>query len=606
VQQFSNARVPGLKLCLLCFCVAIQPAMAAPAGSASTYLAHNLVSDLPNTADFQDKNLVNPWGIAASATSPFWIGNNGTGTSTIYSTNGTPASLIVNIPTPTASTGGAVSGVISNATTSFNVTAGSATKPASFIFCTEDGTISGWSSTVNATNAIIAVDQSASGAVFKGCITTGPSTAPVLYATDFHNGVVDMFDANFKPISSSTAFIDKTIPAGFAPFGIWASTAGIYVSYAKQDDAKHDDVSGAGNGYINLFDASGTLLTRFISQGKLNSPWGMAVAPSTFGTFAGAFLAANFGDGVINAFDPKTGAPLGTLMDNTGNPITFPGIWGLFFGNGGRGGDRATLYFTAGIGGPYGEDAESHGLFGSIQAIPSFTTSNVVNGASFAPSIAANTWTSVFGGGLAATIRSWAATDFVGSKLPVVIDGVSVTVNGEAAYVSYVNPSQVNFLTPTDIAPGPAQIQITNNGEVSAEVAVTSLSAAPGFFWLTGNKYILATHANGSLIGPTTLISGATTPAAAGETIVLWASGFGDTSPAAPNGSVLTAPLSLVTPPTVSIGGANAVVKYSGLVGSGVNQINVVVPAGLPSGDAAIVATASGQQSQANAFISVQ
>lgn len=606
MQQLSNVRVLPLQLCLLSVCVAIQPTVAAPAGSASTYLAHNLVSDLPNTADFQDKNLVNPWGVATSATSPFWIGNNGTGTSTIYSTNGTPSTLVVQIPTPTGPTGGAVSGVISNATTSFNVTAGSNTKPASFIFCTEDGTISGWSSTVNATNAIIAVDMSASGAVFKGCIAGGTSTAPVLYATDFHNGVVDMFDGNFKPISSSTAFVDKTIPAGFAPFGIWASTAGIYVSYAKQDDEKHDDVSGPGNGYIDLFDPSGTFLSRFISQGKLNSPWGMAIAPSTFGTFGGAFLAANFGDGTINAFDPTTGASLGTLMDNTGNPITFPGIWGLFFGNGGRGGDRATLYFTAGIGGPYGEEAESHGLFGSIQAIPSFTSANIVNGASFAPSIAANTWTSVFGGGLASTIRSWASTDFVGSKLPIVIDGVGVTVNGEAAAVSYVSPSQVNFLTPTDIAPGPAQIQITNNGQVSAEVAVTSLSAAPGFFWLTGNKYILATHANGALIGPTTLISGATTPAAAGETIVLWAAGFGDTSPAAPNGSTLTSSLPLVTPPTISIGGASAVVKFSGLVSSGLYQINVVVPTGLPSGDAAIVATASGQQSQANAFISVQ
>ncbi len=135
---------------------------------------------------------------------------------------------------------------------------------------------------------------------------------------------------------------------------------------------------------------------------------------------------------------------------------------------------------------------------------------------------------------------------------------------------------------------------------------MTSLKAAPGFFWVTGNKYILATHPNGSLVGPTTLISGATTPAAAGETIVLWATGFGDTTPVAPNGSALTAPLPLVTPPTVSIGGANAAVKYSGLVGSGLYQINVVVPAGLPSGDAAIVATASGQQSQASAFISVQ
>ncbi len=153
MQQLSKALVLRLELCLLCFCAAVPPAFAAPAGSPSSYLAHNLVSDLPNTADFQDKNLANAWGIAASATGPFWIGNNATGTSTVYSTNGTPSTLVVQIPTPTAATGGAVSGVISNATTFFNVTAGSNTKPSSFIFCTEDGTISGWSSTVNATNA---------------------------------------------------------------------------------------------------------------------------------------------------------------------------------------------------------------------------------------------------------------------------------------------------------------------------------------------------------------------------------------------------------------------------------------------------------------------
>jgi uncharacterized protein (TIGR03118 family) len=588
-----------------CLCSALANAIAAP-GSVGTWLVHNLVSDLPDTADFQDKNLVNPWGLAASATGPFWIGNNGTGTSSVYSTNGTPSGLVVTVPAPGLPTGGAVTGVISNATTAFNVTSGGKTKNASFIFCTEDGTISGWSPSVNATAAIIAVDNSASGSVFKGCVAGGTAAAPLIYVTDFHNGVVDVFDGNFNPVVSATAFVDPLMPAGFAPFGIANFAGSIYVTFAKQDADKHDDVAGASNGFVDVFDSSGTLLRRLIARGALNSPWGMAMAPVTFGQFGGALLVGNFGGGSINAFDPATGNLLGTLQDNTGHNIPIPGIWALYFGNGGKGGDPATLYFTAGIPGPYGETPESHGLFGSIQAAPSFISADVVNGASFAPLVGANTWTSIFGGGLASTIRSWAATDFTGAKLPIDIDGVGVTVNGEAAYISYVSPMQLNFLTPADIPAGAAQIQVTNNGEVSAVVAVTMQTAAPGFFWLTGNKYVVATHANGALIGPTSLINGATTPAVRNETIVFYGNGFGLTSPAAPNGSTFNTPLPLVTLPTVTIGGAPATVTYGGLVGVGLYQINVVVPASISPGDNAVVASVGGQQSQANVFLSVQ
>jgi len=602
----SKLRMIRLNVAVItCLCSTLATAIAAP-GSVGTYLVHNLVSDLPDTADFQDKNLVNPWGISSSATGPFWIGNNGSNTSTIYSTNGTPNSLVVTIPTPGMPTGGAVTGVISNATTAFNVTSGGKTKNASFIFCTEDGTISGWSPTVNATGAIIAVDQSATGAVFKACVAGGTAAAPLIYVTDFHNGVVDVFDGSFHPVVSATAFSDPLIPAGFAPFGIANFAGSIYVTYAEQDAAKHDDVAGAGNGIVDVFDGSGTFLRRLITRGALNSPWGMAMAPASFGQYGSALLVGNFGGGMINAFDPGTGNLLGTLQDNTGNNIPIPGLWALYFGNGGKGGDPATLYFTAGIAGPYGETPESHGLFGSIQAAPSFISADVVNGASFGPLVGANTWTSIFGGGLASTTRSWAATDFTGAKLPTNIDGVGITVNGEAAYVSFVSPMQLNFLTPTDIPAGPVQIQVTNNGEVSAAVTATMQTAAPGFFWLTGNKYVAASHANGALIGPTTLISGATTPAARLETIAFYGAGFGVTSPAAPNGSTFNTPLPLVTLPAVTIGGAPAQVTYGGLVGAGLYQINVVVPASISSGDNAVVASVGGQQSQANAFIPVQ
>jgi uncharacterized protein (TIGR03118 family) len=591
-------------LTMLALCAAgISPARGAgPATPTSTnsYLVHNLVSDLPSLADFEDHNLVNPWGLATTATSPFWLGNNGSGTSTLYGTTGTPVALVVTIPTPAGPTGGAVSGVIANTTTAFTVATG---KAASFIFCTEDGTVSGWNSSVNATAAIITVDNSASNSVFKGCVLGGTSAAPVLYVTDFHNGVVDMFDGNFKPITAANAFVDSAIPPGFAPFNIANFGGKIYVTYAKQDAEKHDDVAGAGNGYVDVFDGSGNLLTHLISAGPLNSPWGMQMAPATFGQFGGALLVGNFGDGTINAFDPAKGTQLGTLQDPTGHPLTILGLWGLLFGNGGKGGDTSTLYFTAGIPGPYGEPPESHGLFGSIQAPPAFITA--VNGASFQAPIAPNTWASVIGGGLATMSRSWAVTDFSGANLPTTIDGVSVTVNGAPAAVSYVGPSQIDFLIPANAAAGSAQVQVNNNDQISAAATVTLLPAAPAFFWFTGNKYIAATHADGALAGPTTLIAGATTPAMPGETIVLYGTGFGVTSPAAPNNATFPAPLPLTTLPTVTIGGVSAFVTYGGLIEPGVFQINVVVPVTLPAGDAAVVATVGTQQSQANAFLSV-
>jgi uncharacterized protein (TIGR03118 family) len=577
---------------------AADPATPSPANS---YLVHNLVSDLPSIADYEDPNLVNPWGVATSAASPFWLANNGTGTSTIYSTIGTPSALVVTVPTPTASTKGHVTGIIANSSTNFTVATG---KAASFIFCALEGTVSGWNSSVNATGAVVTVNNSSSNAEFTGCATGGTSAAPVLYVADFHNGVIDMFDGSFNPIAGgANAFVDSAVPAGYAPFNVMNLGGQMYVAYAKQDAAKQIDVPGAGNGYVSVFDFSGNLITHLVSQGALNAPWGMQIAPATFGQFAGALLVANFGDGTINAFDSAKGTQLGTLQDPTGHPVTIPGIWALLFGNGGRGGDRTTLYFTAGIPGPYGQAIQSHGLFGSIQPPPQFNTA--VNGASFQAPLAPNTWASIIGGALATTSRSWAATDFSGANLPTTIDGVSVTVNGSPAPIDYIGPSQIDFLVPANAATGSAQVQVNSNDQISAVATVTLGSTAPAFFWLTGNKYIAATHADGALAGPTTLITGVTTPVMPGETIVLYGTGFGVTSPAPPNNATFPAPLSLATLPTVTIGGAPATVVYAGLIEPGVYQLNVVVPVTLPAGDAAVVATAGGQQSQANAFISV-
>lgn len=336
-----------------------------------TYLQSNLVSDLPGLAAVIDTNLVNPWGIAITGTSPFWISDNGTGLSTLYNSTGAVQSLVVTIPPPAGQTNPAApSGIIANAVPGFTSTNGT---QAHFIFSTEDGTISAWS---GGSEAILRVDDSASNAVFKGLAAGASNGTNYLYATDFHNGQVDVFDTNYSPVILPGAFADTNLPAGFAPFGIQNLGGWIYVTYALQDAAKHDDVGGLGNGYVDVFDTSGNLVQRLISQSVLNSPWGLALAPFGFGAYGGDLLVGNFGDGRINVFNPTSGAWVGTLLaDTNGTPIEVPGLWGIIFGNGHSGGDAHTLYFSAGI------NAENDGLFGSIAAVtPTFV--GITNNAS--------------------------------------------------------------------------------------------------------------------------------------------------------------------------------------------------------------------------------
>jgi uncharacterized protein (TIGR03118 family) len=331
--------------------------------AAGVYQQANLVSDLPGMAAHTDSHLVNPWGIASSANSPFWVADNHTGVSTLYDSSGAPQPLVVTVPPAPGSTVGSPDGIVFNGSSDFEVSRGS---PAHFIFATEDGTISGWAS---GTTAVIKADNSASGAVYKGLAIGNNGTANFLYATNFHANAVNVFDHNYAPAMLASSFSDPTIPMGFAPFNIQNISGVLYVTYALQDAARHDDVPGPGNGFINKFDLNGNLLGRFASHGTLNSPWGMALAPAGFGEFGGDLLVGNFGDGRINAFDPVTGAFLGQMKDGSGNPITIRGLWGLRFGNGGSGGDPNTLYFAAGIPGPGGV-VEDHGLFGSISVVP--------------------------------------------------------------------------------------------------------------------------------------------------------------------------------------------------------------------------------------------
>jgi uncharacterized protein (TIGR03118 family) len=337
-----------------------------------TYTRVNLVSDIAGVARFTDPNLVNPWGLAFGPTSPFWVADNGTGLSTLYRGDGTSfpvgSPLMVTIPPPAGGTSASPTGVVFNGTSSFVVSANGKSGGAIFIFATEDGTISGWSPAVDFHNAILVVDNSTPGgvdnstlgAVYKGLATADKGTSHFLYAANFRDGFVEVYNSSFKFLKS---FTDTGVSAGFAPFGIQNINGKLLVTFAKQNDKKHDDVAGPGNGFVDIFDADGNLLDRFASGGTLNSPWGLALAPEGFGKFSRHLLVGNFGDGRINAFDLNTGHFDGQLIDPEGNPLTINGLWAVRFGNGApNGGSRRKLFFTAGIA------DESHGLFGFIEA----------------------------------------------------------------------------------------------------------------------------------------------------------------------------------------------------------------------------------------------
>ena len=340
-----------------------QLAFAAP----PFYTQHNLVSDDTSLipADQQDGLVVNAWGLASSPTSPWWIANNGSDTSTLFNagTNTIP-SLVVAIR------GGVPTGLVfNNSGGGFVVSNGSASGSAVFLFSSETGIISGWSPNVPppppSTQA--QVGAMVADAIYKGLAIAGTGANARLYATNFHAGTVDVFDNAFTLLSMPGAFTDPNLPGGFAPFGIQNIGGTIYVTYALQDADKEDEIHGPGLGYVDAYDTDGHLLRRVASAGALNAPWGLAMAPSGFGAFGGALLIGNFGDGRINAYDlasnTTTGeaAFAGPLHSASGPPLAIDGLWALQFGNGAGAGSPNTLFFTS------GPLDESHGLFGSIE-----------------------------------------------------------------------------------------------------------------------------------------------------------------------------------------------------------------------------------------------
>jgi uncharacterized protein (TIGR03118 family) len=341
---------------------------AAPALADTTrYAQRNLVADSADArAENVDPNLVNPWGIAFNPFGVAWVSDNRTGVSTLYDGDGHPQTLVVTIPPAVAGRTGNPTGIVFYGGQGFVVRKGTLSGPGRFIFASEDGGISAWAPAVDALNAIRVVPIAVkSDAIYKGLAIGADGTRPLLYAADFHNNKVDVFDTNFARVAlAGKPFVDPHLPQGYAPFGIQAINGDIYVTYAKQDGARIDEVAGSGFGFVSVFAPDGRFVRRLASHGALNAPWGLALAPASFGRFSNRLLVANFGDGAINAYDLDSGRFAGRLRGADHKPIAIQGLWGIAFGNGINNQPVDTLFFTAGPGN------EDHGLYGRLDVIP--------------------------------------------------------------------------------------------------------------------------------------------------------------------------------------------------------------------------------------------
>jgi len=324
--------------------------------TAQLFSVNWLVSDIPDVGSQPtDPDLVNPWGMAHSAGSPWWVSDNATGKLTLYDGTGVKQGLVVDVPQWDGSAGGNPTGQIFNSTQDFLLGNG---KPAVFIVSTEDGTIQGWN---GGTSTEIKVNNWPN-AVYKGLVMGSADGANYIYAANFHDGTVDVFDGSFQPHSfGGSAFVDPNLPSGYAPFNVANVNGNIIVSYALQDADKHDDVRGLGHGYLDVYSSKGELMQRLPHVFQLNSPWAMVVAPASgWGNFSGKLLVGQFGSGAIIAYDLSNGTFFGTMQDDAGLPIRINGLWGLGFGNGAKAGPTDTLYFSSGY------FDEAHGLFGTI------------------------------------------------------------------------------------------------------------------------------------------------------------------------------------------------------------------------------------------------
>jgi uncharacterized protein (TIGR03118 family) len=348
----------GLSRVLVAFATVVLPAATRWAG----VVVANLVTDDQgvNAATIMDPNLKNPWGISYAPGGPFWVSDNASGTTTLYRVDSgtnvpTTVPLVVTIPGD-----GTVTGQV------FNSVGAGAMNGDNFLFVSEDGTISGWRGALVTVAETLQVGSAAN--VYKGAAFASVGGHAYLYSANFRSGAIDVLKGDAGAPSLPGSFVDPGIPAGFAPFNVQNLGGKLYVAYALQDGAKHDDVAGPGNGIVSSFDLNGNFLGRVATAGVLNSPWGMAIAPSSFGPIAGDLLIGNFGDGTINAFTPNTFLSDGPILDSRGDPVVIDGLWALIPGNGGTTGNSNSIYFSA------GSNAEADGLFGSLTPVPEPTS----------------------------------------------------------------------------------------------------------------------------------------------------------------------------------------------------------------------------------------
>lgn len=332
---------------LICVC-----SISATSLLGASFAQTNLVSDIPGMAAFTDPNLKNPWGMSFNATSPIWVSNQGTGTSTLYSGTGVPNSLVVTVP-PASPTG-----QVFNSAGAGNFVNPNNGNAATFIFATLAGTIDVWN---GGTTAVAA--KTVPGAVFTGLALANNGAGNFLYAADFAGAKIQVFNSSFTATNLSGSFVDPNLPTGYSPYNVQNIGGTLYVEYAAVNPITHQASTVAGQGVVDAYDLNGNLLSRLVSAGgTLDAPWGVAIAPAGFGDFGGDLLVGNFGDGRINAFNALTGAFQGTLTDASGNPIVNSGLWGIAFGNSSA--NPNALYFAAGI------NDEADGLFGQIHAVP--------------------------------------------------------------------------------------------------------------------------------------------------------------------------------------------------------------------------------------------
>lgn len=348
--------MPRIWIAVLGLLFALSAITPGALAQSNSYKQTNLTSDTAGVAANVDPNLVNPWGIAFFPNNPFWIADNNSGFTTLYNASGMNVGSFP-VPAAAANTGQSTpTGIVANiAGTGFAVNG----KPGLFIFDSEDGAITSWNGSDPVT---IKVDNSRAGAVYKGLALITNAGGAFLLAANFNSGAVEVYDNLFNVAHLAGTFTDPNLPSGFAPFGIHVINSQVLVTYAMQDQAKHDPVHQAGAGYVDLFDVNGNFVERLVSQGNLNAPWGATIPPAGFGAFGGKLLIGNFGDGTINAFDPTAGTFIDQVKDSSGAVITNASLWDMVFGGGGTSGDPNTLYITAGL------SNEQHGLFAAITA----------------------------------------------------------------------------------------------------------------------------------------------------------------------------------------------------------------------------------------------